>query len=245
MSPNVEIARKTFPRHRTEVLPENRSMRLRVCRSRAGLRESLEDALVRISYDRRGGGEEAVCDHVRRPRPDFCGETPSPRLRPDPGDAASEGPTRLHVERLVAHHQRGPGADSEVPRGREQHPGPRLPARAVRQHMVRAMVDLGNPDVILPEGRKHAVMDPHKLPLRDQLPYGGVRVRHDHQAPAVFLEEAHARNRTGQELEMIGRADVPRSSAINHAVTVEEDRRLIDALRTFGQSMTLHMQRPS
>src|SRR5207249_5884419 len=111
--------------------------------------------------------------------------------------------------------------------------------------MVRAMVDLGNPDVILPEGRKHAVVDPHELPLRDQLPSGGVLVRHDHQAPAVFLEEAHARNRTRQELEMFGRADVSRSSAIDHTVTVEEDRRLIDALRTLGQSMTLHTQRTS
>src|SRR6267143_700936 len=199
----------------------------------------------RLKTGQRGGGEEAVCDHVGRPWPDFCGETPSPRLRPDPGDAASEGPTRLHVERLVAHHPRGPGADSEVPRGREQHPGPRLPARAVGQHVVRTMVNLGNPDVILPEGRKHAVVDPHELPLRHQLPSGGVLVRDNHQAPAVFLEEAHARNRTGQELEMFGRADVSRSSAIDHAVTVEEDGRLLDALRTFGQSMTLHTQRPS
>src|SRR5207249_926335 len=44
---------------------------------------------------------------------------------------------------------------------------------------------------------------------------------------------------------MIGRADVSSSSAIDHAVTVEEDRRLIDALRAFGQSMTLHAQCPS
>src|SRR5437870_2363315 len=236
----------TLSRHRTDALLENRLTRLGVCRrSGAGLPESLDTALVLISYDRRGGGAEADCDHFRRPWPDFRGETPSPRLRPDPGDAASEGPTRLHVERLVAHHPRGPGADSEVPRGREQHPGPRLPARAIRQHVVRAMVDLGNPDVILPEGRKHAVVDPHELPLRDQLPSGGVLVRHDHQAPAVLLEEAHARNRTGQELEMFGRADVSSSSAIDHAVTVEEDRRLIDALRAFGQSMTLHAQCPS
>src|SRR5437870_1157525 len=87
------------------------------------------------------------------------------------------------------------------------------------------MVDLGNPDVILPEGRKHAIVDPPELPLRDQLPSGGVLVRHDHQAPALLLEEAHARNRTGQELEMIGRADVSRSSAIDQTVTIEVDRR--------------------
>src|SRR5439155_1028039 len=44
---------------------------------------------------------------------------------------------------------------------------------------------------------------------------------------------------------VLGRTPRSSSAAIDNAVAVEEDRRLIDGLRTFGQSMTLHTQRPS
>jgi len=83
-------------------------------------------------------------------------------------------------------------------------------------------------------------MDPIQLSLRNQIPSRRVLVSHDHETPTSFLEESHSGDGAREELEMFGRADVSRSAAINHAITIEEDGRLLDALRIFGQAVSLH-----
>src|SRR2546426_719136 len=82
--------------------------------------------------DGAGCVQEAVRNDVRRQWPNFGGEPLPPRLRTDPCGPAPEGATRLHIRRLVADHPRAPRTDAQVPSRREEHPGPRLPACAVR-----------------------------------------------------------------------------------------------------------------
>src|SRR6267143_5592016 len=102
------------------------------------------------------------------------------------------------------------------------------------------IVDLRNVDTFSPQGGEHGLVDPLQLSLGNQIPSRRVLVGHDHKTPTSFLEESHSGDGAREELEMFGRADVSRSAAIDHAVTVKEYGRLLDALHIFGQAVTLH-----
>src|SRR6266508_775595 len=193
-------------------------------------------------HDRSGRAEQVARDDVGRPRAHLRGETLAPCGRSDPGGPAAEGAARLHVERLVANHPGGPRSRSEVPRGREQHARPRLAARAIRQHVVRTVVHLGDADARLLEPRDHRCVDPGELSLREQLPAGGVLVRHDHEPPPMLLQEPHPIDRARQELELVRRPHVAGPPSVDHAIPVEERRRPAPR-RWPGHSVAPHAQR--
>src|SRR6266540_5595217 len=193
-------------------------------------------------HDRPGRSEEVARDDIGRPRSHLRGEALAPRRRPDPRGPAAEGAARLHVERLVANHPGGPRSRPEVPRGREQHARSRLPTRAIRQHVVRAVVHLGDADARLPEPRNHRCVDASELSLREQLPAGRILVRHDRESPSAVLQEPHPIDRARQELELVRRPHVAGPPAVDHTVPVEERRRPAPRRRA-GDSVAPHMQR--
>src|SRR6266508_1861977 len=193
-------------------------------------------------HDRPGRGEQVARDDVGRPRANLRGEALAPRRRPDPGGPAAEGAARLHVERFVADHPGRPRSSSEVPRGREQHARPRLATRAIRQHVVRTVVHLGDADARLLEPRNHRRMDPGELSFREQLPAGGILVRHNHEPPTVLLEQPHPIDRARQELELVRRPHVPGPPVVDYPVPVEERRRPAPR-RWPGHSVAPHAQR--
>src|SRR5213593_2363321 len=81
-----------------------------------------------------------------------------------------------------------------------------------------------------------------ELSLREQLPPGGILVRHDHQLPTAVLEQPHAVDRTREELKLVRRPNVPGPSAVDHAVSIEEYGRTVRTGRTRSRAMTLHLQ---
>src|SRR6266705_1074662 len=193
-------------------------------------------------HDRSGRGEQVARDDVGRPWTHLLGEALAPRGRPDPRGPAAEGAARLHVERFVADHPGRPRSRSEVPRGREQHARPRLAARAIRQHVVRTVVHLGDADARLLEPRDHRCMDAGELSLREQLPSGRILVRHDHEPPPILLQKPHPIERARQELERVRRPHVARPPSVDYPVPVEERRRPATRRRP-GQSVAPHAQR--
>src|SRR5437867_840044 len=116
----------TSPRPSAMILP------ISVVTVRARFAGRLSDRTFRIPDDGASGLQEAVRNDVGRQWPNFCGETLPPRLRTDPCGPAPECATRLHIRGFVADHPRAPRTDAQVSSRREEHPGPRLPACAVR-----------------------------------------------------------------------------------------------------------------
>src|SRR5712692_3767156 len=194
------------------------------------------------AHDRRRGLANVVRDHVGRPGSHLLRESLPPGRRSDPSGPASERATCLDIEDLVAHHPGVPRPHSEVACRGEEHPGPRLPARAVGEHVVGTEVNLRDMHPFLPKGREHPIMDARELTLRDQLPSRSVLVRTDHETPTMILQESKARNRSGKELELLGRADVPGSPAVDDAVAVQEHGRPVRRFERSGQSVPLHSQ---
>src|SRR2546430_6674676 len=182
-------------------------------------------------------------DEVGRPGTDLRREPLAPRRRSDPGRPAPERPARLHVERLVADHPGHARSHAEVPRGGEEHPGPRLAARAVREDLVRTIVDLRNPHAFLLQCGEHRRVNPIELPLGQEFPARRVLVRHDREAPAGVLQEPHAIDRSREEFELIGAADVPGPSAGDHAVPIEEHGRTVHRPRPVRQAVSVHTER--
>src|SRR6266545_4777031 len=209
------------PYSRTIVLADERNARLGYDLIVGATRVLLDLAL----HDRPGCGEQVARDDVGRPRPHLRGEALAPCGWPNPRRPASEGATRLHVEGLVADHPGGPRSRPEVPCGREQHAGSRFAARAIRQHVVRTVVDLGDTDARLLEPRDHRRVDAGELSLREQLPAGRILVRHDHEPPTAVLQNPHPIDRARQELELVRRPHVAGPPAVDHPVPVEERRR--------------------
>src|SRR6266705_4199845 len=194
-------------------------------------------------HDRSGRGEQVARDDVGRPWTHLLGEALAPRGRPDPRGPAAEGAARLHVERFVADHPGRPRSRSEVPRGREQHARPRLAARAIRQHVVRTVVHLGDADARFLELRDHRCMDPGELSLREELPSGRILIRHDRESPSAVLQEPHPIDRARQELELVRRPHVARPPAVDHPVPIEEGRRPAPRRRPSRDSVAPHAQR--
>src|SRR3989441_624333 len=191
---------------------------------RDGFAGRLDDRILRIPDDGAGGIEETVRNDLRRQWPNFRGEPLSPCLRPDPRGPRPECATRLHIRGLVADHPRAPRTGAEVPSRRQEHPGPRLPACAVRQDVVWTVVDLRDVNARLVQRFEHAVVDPRELRLWEQFPPGGILVRHDHQLPTAVLEQPHAVHGTREELKLVRRPNVPGPSAVDDAVWIEEHR---------------------
>src|SRR6266704_1703568 len=197
---------------------------------------------LRIADDGAGSLQEAIRHDVGRPRSNFGGEAPPPCLRPDPCGPTTERAARLYVHGLVADHPCGSRAYAQVAGGGEQHPGSRLATRAVREHVVRAIVDLRDLHARLPEPREHPIVDLRQLRLREQLPSGGVLVRHDHELPTTILKQPHALNRTGQELELVRPPYVPGPPAVDHAVSIEEHRRSVRTANVRRSAVAVHTQ---
>src|SRR5437867_4677892 len=117
-----------------------------------GTAHVLEDAAIRDGARR----SPKICgDDVGGPWTDLRREPLPPCGGSDPDRPATERAARLHVERLVADHPGHARSYAEVPGGREQHPGPRLAAGAVREHVVRTVIDFRDPHAFLLQRREH------------------------------------------------------------------------------------------
>src|SRR5207249_6401410 len=92
---------------------------------------------------------------------------------------------------------------------------------------------------------EHPIVDLRQLRLREQLPPGGVLVRHDHELPTTILKQPHALNRTGQELELVRPPYVPGPPAVDHAVSIEEHRRSVRTANVRRSAVAVHTQSES
>src|SRR6267378_8664235 len=115
--------------------------------------------------DRRRSLEEVARHDIRRQWAHFLREPLPPPGRSDPRGLTSERATRLDVLRFVADHPSHPGSNSKIPRCREEHPRPRLSARAIREDVVGTIVDGRDIHALFFQPRDHVVVDPTKLPL--------------------------------------------------------------------------------
>src|SRR3989442_13532880 len=85
-------------------------------------------------------------------------------------------------------------------------------------------------------------MDLRQLRFREQLPPGGVLVRHDHELPITILKQRRAFDGTGPELELVRRPDMPGPPAVDPAGPIEEHRRTVRTADVRCGAVTMHAQ---
>ena len=105
------------------------------------------------------------------------------------------------------------------------------------------VVDLRHPHAFFVQHREHPIVDLRELRLCEQFPPRGILVRHDHELPTVVLEQTQAVDRARQESELVRRPHVPGPPAVDHAVSIEENRGLVRTGRMRIGAVTLHPQR--